>query len=231
MNEEQKFLSEPKLDVRTLLSVLAGIAIIFFIMPFVNSFIFYNTTDQKIAYYVSILASNSLFFLLILTIKFFRGLAWIEIGWRSTEVGRSLIDALKIWFLIMFINIVYIASLLARGVIPPENALLRLLTEPTLTMLLLNIFLIAVIAPIIEEALFRGILLGSLKKYCGKWTAIIISAAIFSALHLELFGFIPRMALGIGLGYLYEKYNSLLPAIGLHSFNNFLAVLAISFSS
>jgi len=231
MSEENKFLSEPKLDIKTLLSVLIGIALVFAVMPFINSFIFYNTADQKTAYYLSILASNSLFFLVILVIKYFRGLAWLDLGWRNTEEGRALRDILKIWLFTMFVNMIYIASLLARGIMPPENALLKLLTEPTWEMLALNIILIAVIAPIIEETLFRGILLGSLKKYCGSWTAIIISAAIFSALHMELFGFIPRLALGIGLGYLYEKYNSLLPAIGLHGFNNFLAVLAISFSS
>jgi len=230
MSEENKSLSEPKLDVKTLVSVLIGVALVFAIMPFINSIIFHNTPDQKTAYYLSILTSNSLFFLVALIIKFFRGLTWLDLGWRSSKQRGILGKIIKIWLITMFINVIYVASLLARGIIPPENALLRLLAKPTLEMFLLNILLIAVIAPIIEETLFRGILLGSLKKYCGTWTAVIVSAAIFSALHMELFGFVPRLALGIGLGYLYEKYNSLIPAIGLHGFNNLLAVLAISFS-
>ena len=85
--------------------------------------------------------------------------------------------------------------------------------------------LAGVLAPLIEETLFRGLIFGSLRKYCGKWTAAVISAAIFSGLHFQLYGFIPRFILGIALVYLFDKYKSLYPSMRLHSLNNIIATL------
>ncbi len=224
----QSYADKSRLDGNVLFNVIIGIIAVFLSMMIVNGFIFNHTTDQKTAYYLSILASNTLFTILIVTIKFSKSLTLTELGWTKADIRSSITDVFKIWGLTWLIHIAYMFILFSLGITPPENELLRLLQKPTFLILVANIFLIAVAAPIIEETLFRGLLFGSLRTYFGCWTAIILSAAIFSALHFELIGFVPRFALGVGLGYLYVKHKSIYPSMGLHALNNLLAVIMIS---
>ena len=85
---------------------------------------------------------------------------------------------------------------------------------------------LAVAAPIIEEFLFRGIILeGFLKNYDPK-RAIIQSSAIFGVFHLNPWQFLIAFALGLLLGWLYYRTRSLLPCLFVHFGNNLLAFLA-----
>ena len=223
--------SLPLLNAKVLVYVFVGIMAVFALTIVINGFIFRYTTEIKTGYYLSILVSNILFLMVILITKVIKKLSWSSLGWNKTNFLKSFKAVFKAWAIIWIAHITYMLIIYAMGVIPPENALLDLLEKPTLIWLLANIFLIAVAAPIIEETLFRGLLFAGLRNYFGVWTAIIISAAIFSALHFEIIGFIPRFALGIGLGYLYVKMGSIYPSIGLHSLNNLIAVLIVSSTS
>lgn len=218
-----------KLDKMVLLSVAMGIMVVFFVMPFINTVIVFNVSEQKTAYYLSIIASNILFALLIIVIKSRKQLTWTELGWKKANLLSGLLDVLKTWGVIWILHMIYSAFLYYYQIIPENNEpLLEILEKPSLFNLILNIFLIAVAAAFIEETLFRGILFGSMRTYFGTWTAIILSAVIFSALHMEWIGFVPRFILGVGLGYLYVKHDSIYPSIGLHALNNLLAVILIS---
>lgn len=230
-NEFQQTEKEKKLDKKVLIAVLAGIAGIFLAMLVINGIIYTLFPEEKTRLYVSIVISNTLFLLLILGIKSLKGIKWEELGWKGVNPARALKEILKVWAVTWVIYIVYLIYLSLMGVTPPENELYELLAKPNLILFLLNVLLIAVVAPFIEETLFRGILFGSLRTYCGKWTAIIISAFIFAALHFDLIGLFPRFILGIGLGYLYVNNDSIFPSIGLHGLNNFLAVLFVSWFS
>lgn len=221
---------KPKLDKMVLLRFIIGIVAYNVLMIFfINNLIFHNIAEPRAAYYISISISNLLFFALILIIKTDKSLSWGDMGLKQVKIAAGLKDMLKTWFLAWLVSLFYMFFVIDSGITVPENKLLIILQNPSLIMLILNIILIAVVAPFVEETLFRGLLLGSLRTYCGPWTAIVISAAIFSALHLELLGFVPRLILGIALGYLYVKHNSILPSIALHAFNNLLAVLVITF--
>jgi len=234
IEQEQQLQEEaeqkPMLNKNVLLYVFIGIFAVFASMILINTVIFQYTSEVKTGYYLSILVSNTLFLLVVLVTRLAKGLSWSELGWNKVEFRRSLINVLKVWGIIWIAHIIYMLIITFMGITLPENALTELLQKPTLLLLLANIFLVAVAAPIIEETLFRGLLLAGLRTYFGVWTAIVISAAIFSALHFEVIGFFPRFALGVGLGYLYTKSRSLYPAIGLHSLNNLIAVLIISVS-
>ena len=221
----------PLLNATVLVYVFVGIIAVFAMTIVINGFIFRYTTEIKTGYYLSILVSNFLFLMVIIVTKIVKKLSWSSLGWNKTNFFRSFKSVFKVWAIIWLAHIMYLFIIFAMGVTPPENALYELLEKPTLLLLLANIFLIAVVAPIIEETLFRGLLFPGLRNYFGLWTAIIISAAIFSALHFEIIGFFPRFALGIGLGYLYVKMGSIYPSIGLHSLNNLIAVLIVSSTS
>ncbi|HUH74067.1 MAG TPA: CPBP family intramembrane glutamic endopeptidase [Chitinophagales bacterium] len=80
----------------------------------------------------------------------------------------------------------------------------------------MNFLVIAVVASILEELFFRGVLQRILTDYIDPHVAIFISAFIFSAIHLQFFGFLPRLALGIFLGYLYLHSGRLIVPIFAH---------------
>ncbi|MFI3296534.1 MAG: CPBP family intramembrane glutamic endopeptidase [bacterium] len=89
----------------------------------------------------------------------------------------------------------------------------------------INLFIIAVIPAITEEIMFRGWIQRILNKSVGTHTAVWISAIIFSAIHMEFYGFIPRMIMGAGIGYLYASTGSLWSAILAHFVNNAVATI------
>ena len=101
------------------------------------------------------------------------------------------------------------------------------LATDSISTVLTNLLMVAVLPAIGEELLFRGVVQQLLKKKFGNaHTAIWISAAIFSALHLQFFGFLPRLVLGAMFGYMLEWSGTLwLPMIA-HFVNNATAVIA-----
>jgi len=84
---------------------------------------------------------------------------------------------------------------------------------------------IAIVPPIIEEFLFRGAILGSLRKY-GDGIAIIVSAVMFGFAHANFMQTPVTFLTGLVLGYLTIKTNSIIPAMILHFVNNATAVLS-----
>ena len=90
-----------------------------------------------------------------------------------------------------------------------------------------NIVMIAILPALGEELLFRGIVQQLIKRIAGNaHAAIWISAAIFSALHMQFFGFLPRMVLGAMFGYMLEWSGTLWLPIIAHFVNNATAVIA-----
>ncbi len=93
--------------------------------------------------------------------------------------------------------------------------------------LLFNLFMIGLLPALGEELLFRGVVQQLLKKWSGNaHAAIWISAALFSALHLQFFGFLPRLLLGAMFGYMLEWSGTLWLPIIAHFVNNATAVFA-----
>jgi|TARA_B100000959_G_scaffold40721_1_gene40438 membrane protease YdiL (CAAX protease family) len=94
--------------------------------------------------------------------------------------------------------------------------------------LLVNLILIALIPAIGEELLFRGVFQQLFAKWTGKvHLAIFISAFLFSAIHIQFFGFLPRFVLGIILGYMFYWSKNLWLPILAHFTNNAMAIIFI----
>jgi membrane protease YdiL (CAAX protease family) len=97
--------------------------------------------------------------------------------------------------------------------------------------LVVNVIIVAFLPAICEELCFRGALQRILIQ-CTKspWAGIIIASVLFSALHLQFQGFLPRMFLGIVLGMLYWYSGSLWTSILAHFVYNGVQVIAVSFA-
>ncbi len=96
--------------------------------------------------------------------------------------------------------------------------------------LFVNLFLIAFIPAISEELIFRGVLQKIINKNSSNYhIGIWLAAAIFSAIHFQFYGFIPRMLLGAFFGYLLVWSGSLWLPIFAHFVNNAAGVLGAYF--
>ncbi len=93
--------------------------------------------------------------------------------------------------------------------------------------LMVNMLMIAILPAIGEELLFRAVLLRLFRELTKNvHLAVIISAILFSALHMQFYGFLPRFILGLFLGYLFVWTRSIWVPILVHFFNNGIAVFA-----
>lgn len=105
------------------------------------------------------------------------------------------------------------------------------LTEQFLTMnhwydVLINVIIIGIIPGISEELMFRGCFQNIFYKMSNnKHIAIWLAAILFSAIHFQFFGFVPRMLLGAIFGYVYVSTRSIWVPIAMHVFNNAFQVI------
>ena len=96
----------------------------------------------------------------------------------------------------------------------------KMLDVDTIGGMLFNLVIIALIPAIGEELTFRGVLQQSLTRKMNPHIAIILSSAIFSFIHFQFYGFLPRMFLGMLLGYMFYITNSLWTSMLMHFVNN-----------
>ncbi len=101
----------------------------------------------------------------------------------------------------------------------------KMLNVKSIDALAFNILLIAVLPALGEELFFRGIIQKILSEHRNAHLAIWISAFIFSAIHIQFYGFFPRLLLGAFLGYLLFWSGNLWIPIIAHFINNAVAVV------
>ena len=94
--------------------------------------------------------------------------------------------------------------------------------------LMIGLIVIALLPAIGEELVFRGMFQNEFFRGTGNiHLAIWASALIFSAIHFQFYGFIPRVLLGALFGYLYYWSGTLLVPMFAHFFNNAFGVVMI----
>ena len=207
---------------------LMGIVFLYLGVGFVMSWLASWWPYERILLYVNGFITQGMFLVIVLAIMRVRKWTWRDLGWRDVK-GRYAVSVFTFYILTWIVNIFYAVYLYQQGFTPPEtDVYTKLLGDANWLTFTLNLILAGMLAPVIEETMFRGIIFGSLQTYMGRWTAAAVSAAIFSALHLQSYGFIPRFVLGMVLAYLVMKHNSLKPAIALHAVNNIVALSLVA---
>jgi uncharacterized protein len=129
------------------------------------------------------------------------------------------------------VNLVILSVLQLIGPVePPEQQLLQEVTAGGITTVLAFVAAV-VMAPIMEEVIFRGMLFQALKRRAGLWPAAIISGVLFAAVHVEvtqpLFSS-GLLLLGVAFALALHRTGSLLvPIIGHAVFNLIVVVVTI----
>jgi membrane protease YdiL (CAAX protease family) len=113
-----------------------------------------------------------------------------------------------------------------------KELILQFVSGKTTKGLISALLVMAVLPAICEEVLFRGVILNNLvKRNVGVHVAVWISAILFSAVHLEVLGFVSRTLMGATFGYAFVYSKSLWLPIILHFINNAILVFAYFFST
>ena len=156
--------------------------------------------------------------------------------WRmkKRKIPISELGSLEIQRKPLFLGIFLLAAFLlfeefyfyVLGIEMPESFIEFMLAEP----ILLGFISVVVVAPIVEEFLFRGFLYSQLRKSILKdWGAIIVSSLVWTAVHFQYeIGILFFLFLfGLFLGYFRIKYDSLFIPVILHALNNLISFLLI----
>jgi len=89
---------------------------------------------------------------------------------------------------------------------------------------------VALVPALSEEFLFRGLVQRSFEEATGGLRAAVIAGVIFGAYHLNPFGIVPLVVLGVFFGYIVYRSGNILLAVTAHFFNNFIACTAVYLS-
>ena len=171
--------------------------------------------------------------LLAARLTFARGLRGFGLRPRTIpkDFGWACIDLLAVWPVVlgMIVLTVYLGKALVgeQFEIPPHVGL-ELITEPgALPLQILIAILAIVIAPLVEEMLFRGLIQTTLRSYSGRpWLSIAFTAAMFASVHTNGTHWPALFVLAMGLGYAYERSGSLFRPIFMHALFNGITIAA-----
>lgn len=163
-----------------------------------------------------------------------RGISWrsafgIETRAWPARVGTAALFYLAALPFLWFYTLLYQAGLTAAGYKPQwQEVAWVFASEPSAVIRALLIFLAVGIAPVFEEALFRGIALPLLARRWGTARAIVAVSAFFAALHFHLPSLVPLfiIAAAFSLGYIFT--GNLLVPVAMHALFNGVNLFLLS---
>ena len=212
------------MKIRHLLGLTAIISFIFIILCF---FLFlFSAADEEL-----LMVAGNLVFYLIVPIFFFRyhfrkqGISVRQVvhtkgiqRWIPSILGIVIVSIAfslgTFWLLLYSLNSFFppVVDFLLEGTLMPEN----------LWFLALEIISITILAPIVEEFIFRGVILHRLIRKTSVWGGILISSLVFGFLHADFMG---AFLFGIIASLLFLRTGNLLIPILMHMINNTIAVV------
>ena len=146
-------------------------------------------------------------------------------GWRAA--GKGLLYGVAVIPPVLFISMCVNTALEAFGYAPEQQEVFDWLADGTVS-LGTRVFLAAsavVIAPIVEELLFRGVLFSALLKKRPFIFAALLSGAYFALVHLHVPSFLPLLALSVALSAGYAATGSIITPIVMHMLFNLSSLI------
>ncbi len=143
---------------------------------------------------------------------------------RRFNVGAGIALALGAMFAARAIGIQYAVFMQTLGVKAPEVPDITRLFPVSPVGVAASVLTAVVLAPLAEEALFRGVVYAGLRERWGQTAGMLVSAGLFALVHFSIFQFVPLFVLGLLLAWLLSATRSLWPSILCHSLFNATAV-------
>ena len=164
--------------------------------------------------------------LLLLYLVILRGMSPAELfGLRRLSVVKAAgIALLSIIPLYVVVSLVAAAvTYWAKDVWPdlqPQDAVKAFKTASSPALKATMGIAAVIVAPLVEETVFRGFIYGVLKRYTDGWYAAVCSALLFAIVHMHVGSLVPLFVLALGLCAAYERTGSLLVPMGMHALFN-----------
>jgi uncharacterized protein len=158
---------------------------------------------------------------------YWRGSRLKDLGFRYYSLLKTLwysFLALMLIFFIIFVYVIIMTNVL--HIQAPVSKIEQLASNQLISYRILLIA-VSIIAPVAEEVFFRGFLYSAFKKTWGVTAGLFLSSLFFALAHMEFYSFLPIMAVGWILAYIYEKTKSLIPVIFLHSVYNLVLIITL----
>ncbi|HUC20491.1 MAG TPA: type II CAAX endopeptidase family protein [Candidatus Polarisedimenticolaceae bacterium] len=151
---------------------------------------------------------------------------WSALGLRPFSIARALL-----YVLILFISfgvLVVAADILVKLIYPAYNPAQAQTNEFTQAHSSISLWALVILPPLIEETVFRGFIFPAFAKRYGVIFGALISSILFAVAHLQLNVSVYTLVLGLLLCFLYVRLGSIIPGIGIHMLNNYIAYMAIN---
>ena len=190
---------------RKMLMISNAVFLLLFLVPYfvIRNNVNYNLRMRKVAFYPLVLVMLSTVFFIIINSPI--------IEWNKEINFPEFLSSFELW-----------AQAKEKQL---EAVTIHLVSFENNLEYLIGILTIAIIPGFCEEYFFRGVLQKNLSLLIkNHHIAILISAFIFSAFHLQFYGFFPRLLLGVLFGYFYYWSGSLTYSVIAHTFNNFFSL-------
>jgi len=151
-----------------------------------------------------------------------------DFGFRLTPVSQTLSLAIILFTLMIIGEFFFNWGIHTLGIpqVGSQSLVPDLLYSGVMPYWFFFIFA-GIIAPFVEELIFRGVLLGAIVPKVGYMWGVVLSAAIFSVSHLEWTALLPLFLFGAVMAVLYIRTRSLWPGVIFHGINNVVAVFII----
>jgi membrane protease YdiL (CAAX protease family) len=134
-------------------------------------------------------------------------------------------------YCILFVPIIFLISIVSKLLLPEftEQQQVRDLKHSFFEVISKDGIIIILLAPIIEEVIFRGLFYAALKSYFPWFVSLIFSSVIFSLIHENILAFTLLFSLSLLLTLIYELYGKLFYPILIHSCFNISMLFLIYF--
>ena len=162
------------------------------------------------------------------------GLDWREIGYRTSSAARDVLTGAAGFFaalpflVLAWLVTLALAATVFRHIPTPEQPFQEFVSRGGALSVVLTFIAASVVAPIVEETFFRGVLYTTLRGRMGVWAATAISSALFAIIHPLPGGFLPIFVLACAFALMRERSGSLLPSIACHSVYNTLQLIFVA---
>lgn len=169
----------------------------------------------------------------ILTMVLFSVVTMVLFLWQKwAVVARHWIQT-RPWVVLIWCVLAALGTIIPSGWVQEQMPELPNLVEEEFDMILRDrygYFVVGLLVPLAEELVFRGAILRSLLKWNSRpWVAILISAVLFSAAHMNPAQIPHTLLIGLLLGWLYYRTDSIVPGVVFHWVNNTVAYVLYNF--
>ena len=152
------------------------------------------------------------------------GVAVAPMGWRALPALGF--RPARFWTIVLGAVGALIVSVAVSQLGEPEGVKQALDVARTPSLFVASLVVMALLAPLVEEMVFRGLLYGWIAGRWGTTAAWLVSSILFAAAHVEPAHILLVLPLGLWFGWLRQRTDSLWPSLVAHIVNNGLAVVA-----